>query len=412
MIRIGVVILTALAFVMAACASDTSVSTSSTTSATVVAPTTTVPQSAPTTTTVVTPSTAALSELQIVLTEVDSGFDRPVLLVADPVGGVEYVVEQPGRIVRADGGTHAVALDIRDQVKFEGEQGLLGLAFHPDFASNALAYVNYVDTSGRTVVARYEVHDGVFESLRDHTVLRIDQPAANHNGGMIAFGPEGFLWIGMGDGGRANDVFENGQNPKTLLGAMLRIGVPGADGDPYFIPEGNPYSDGVRGAPEVYWTGLRNPWRFSIDFSSDADADIWIADVGQGAIEEVSVAKASEPGLNFGWPVMEGSSCFGSDACDDSLFVSPVAEYSHDDGCSITGGHVYSGNALPELHGHFFYSDFCSGFIRSYSPQTGDHDWTPLTGAIPLVSSFGVGGDGELYVVSHNGSIYRFERAG
>jgi hypothetical protein len=138
---------------------------------------------------------------------------------------------------------------------------------------------------------------------------------------------------------------------------------------------------------------------------------VWVADVGQGNIEEVSVVPASGSAVNFGWPVMEGSSCFQSDECDVSAFEAPITEYSHDDGCSITGGYVYRGTALSELDGHYFYSDFCAGFIRSYSAETGDHDWTPMTGSVPLVAGFGVGGDGELYVVSHNGSIYRFERA-
>jgi glucose/arabinose dehydrogenase len=414
---VGLVVLGVLA---AGCTSGTVASTTSTARPDVVTAVTTTDPVASTTTghppettsdTVARPTTEALSELQIVLTEVDSGFNRPVLLVGDPGGGFDYVVEQPGRIVRADQDAHTVALDIRDDVRFEGEQGLLGLAFHPDFVHNALAYVNYVDTGGRTVVARFEVHDGVFEASPDPVVLRIDQPAGNHNGGMIAFGPEGHLWIGMGDGGKANDVFENGQNPHTLLGSMLRIGVPGGDQGPYFVPADNPYADGVDGAPEVYWTGLRNPWRFSFDVDDDGDGDVWIADVGQGDIEEVTVVRAGRSGVNLGWPVMEGSECFQSNNCDDSPYETPVTEYTHDEGCSITGGYVYRGTAIPELEGHFFYSDFCAGFIRSYSPETGDHDWTPKTGSVPLVSGFGVGGDGELHVVSHNGSIYRFERA-
>jgi glucose/arabinose dehydrogenase len=415
MIRVGVAGLMAIALGMTACTPGEVSSTPATmpTTATTVstAASTTTEFASPTTSiAVATPTTRSVSELEIVLTEVASGFNRPVLLVADPLGGSEYVVEQAGRIVRVDGGAHVVALDIRDDVRFKGEQGLLGLAFHPDFEHSYLAYVNYVDTGGRTVVASYEVHEGVFEAGSNAVVLRIDQPAGNHNGGMIAFGPEGHLWIGMGDGGKANDVFENGQNPHTLLGSMLRVGVPGTNQEPYFIPADNPYADGVDGAPEVYWTGLRNPWRFSFDFS-DGDGDVWVADVGQGDIEEVSVVRASQSGVNLGWPVMEGSDCFQSDDCDDSPYEAPVTEYTHDEGCSITGGYVYRGNAIRELDGHFFYSDFCSGFIRSYSPQTGDHDWTPMTGSISLVSGFGVGGDGELHVVSHNGSIYRLERA-
>jgi len=364
-----------------------------------------------TTTTEAPPATVPLSELRITFTEVDSGFDHPVLLVADPDGGSDYVVEQPGRIVRADGGEHVVALDIRDAVIFSGERGLLGLAFHPEFAQNRLAYVNYTDTRGRTAIAQFEVHDGVFDAASEVTVLTVNQPARNHNGGMIAFGPRGYLWIGMGDGGGSDDTFRNGQNPDTLLGAMLRISVPGIGGSPYDIPELNRYADGADGAPEVHWTGLRNPWRFSFDFFEDGvGADVWIADVGQRRIEEVSVMFTDNRRANFGWPVMEGTECFQSSSCDKDAYVAPVTEYSHNDGCSITGGYVYRGESIPELSGHFFYSDFCTGIIRSYAPATGDHDWTPMTGTLPSPAGFGIGGDGELYLVSHSGTIFRLDR--
>ena len=420
--RVGYVGLVALALVVVGCTSnvtDTTTTTAqsalTTSTATATVSTTQVPEAS--TTSEVPQTTVPLSELQIMLTEVDSGFESPVLLVADPAGGTDYVVEQPGRIVRADGqsegGGHAVALDIRGSVKFAGEQGLLGLAFHPDFDQNGLAFVNYVDTSGQTVISQFVVSNGVFDQGSEVRVLTVDQPAENHNGGMIAFGPEGFLWIGMGDGGAADDVFENGQNFQTLLGSMLRISVPGSNDAPYEVPELNPYRNGVDGAPEVYWTGLRNPWRFAIDpiAGDSAVADVWVADVGQNEIEEISVLRTDDGTANLGWPVMEGSECFRDDECDQDPFVLPVSEYGHEDGCSITGGYVYRGPAIPELDGHFFYSDFCSGFIRSYSLETGDHDWTPMTGSVPGVSGFGIGGDGELYVVLLGGTVYRVERA-
>ncbi len=381
----------------------TDVSTTETTSTSVVIETTT---EAP-------PITVPLSELQIVFVEVDSGFDHPVLLVADPDGGSDFVVEQSGRIVRADSGEHAVALDISDAVLFGGERGLLGLAFHPDFAQNGLAYVNYIDGQGRTVIAQFAVRDGVFEAASEVSVLTVDQPARNHNGGMIAFGPRGYLWIGMGDGGASDDTFRNGQNPNTLLGSMLRISVPGTGDSPYSIPLLNRYADGADGAPEVHWTGLRNPWRFSFDFFEDGvGADVWIADVGQRRIEEVSVMFTDNRLANFGWPVMEGTECFQTNSCDKDAYISPVTEYSHDVGCSITGGYVYRGESIPELSGHFFYSDFCTGIIRSYAPATGDHDWTSMTGTLPSPAGFGIGGDGELYLVSHSGTIFRLERVG
>jgi glucose/arabinose dehydrogenase len=224
---------------------------------------------------------------------------------------------------------------------------------------------------------------------------------------MIAFGPDGYLWIGMGDGGGADDQYGNGQRPDTLLGAMLRIAV-GIEGvATYAIPPDNPYATGGDGAPEVWSIGLRNPWRFSFDGET-----VWIADVGQGTIEEVDAVPASQGGVNYGWPVMEGSQCFQSSTCDPSPYVAPVTEYDHSQGCSITGGYVYRGAAIPALAGSYVYSDYCAGFLRTWSPDTGDLDWTPQVGATPSVTGFGVGGDGELYVVSQGGRILRLEAAG
>jgi glucose/arabinose dehydrogenase len=299
---------------------------------------------------------------------------------------------------------HGVVLDIREDVTFSGEQGLLGLAFHPQFRDNRLAYVNYVDRSQETVIAQYEIANGVFDNASRQTVLTIEQPARNHNGGMIAFGPDGHLWIGMGDGGFANDRLNNAQDAQTLLGAMLRIDVGGVEAVPYGIPTDNPFHDGVNGAPEIWAIGLRNPWRFSFDGDQ-----VWIADVGQNDIEEVNTVRASQPGLDFGWPTMEGTACFRSSTCDATGTVQPVAEYRHDEGCSITGGYVYRGEAIPQLKGHYFFSDFCSGFLRSYSEASGIFDWTDMVGQTPSVSGFGIGSDGELYIISHAGTVYRLD---
>lgn len=356
----------------------------------------------PTTTT----TTVAIEDLELVLTPVADGFDGPVLLVADPDGGADLVVEQTGRIVRRDAGRTPV-LDIRSDVVAGGEQGLLGLAYHPDFAENRLAYVNYTGRGGQTVIEQFRVAgSGTFDPASRTVILEIAQPAGNHNGGMIAFGPEGYLWIGMGDGGGSDDRFGNGQRPDTLLGAMLRIAVGIDDVATYAIPPDNPYVNDDDGANEVWAIGLRNPWRFSFD----GDV-VWIGDVGQGTIEEVSRAPAGASGLNYGWPIMEGSTCFQSATCDESMLEIPVTEYDHGDGCSVTGGYVYRGDLIPELTGEYFYSDYCSGFLRSYSDARGDTDWTPMVGTTPNVSSFGVGGDGELYVISRSGAIYRLERA-
>ena len=344
-----------------------------------------------------------IGQVSLVLVEAGRGFDAPVLLVADPTGGADLVVEQGGTIARNDA-DHTVVLDIRTEVLFDGEQGLLGLAFHPDFANNRLAYVNYVDLSMSTVVEEFIVVDGRFDEDTRRKILTVEQPARNHNGGMIAFGPDGYLWIGMGDGGGANDRFNQAQDPATLLGAMLRIDVDARADGAYGIPPDNPFADGRGGAPEVWATGLRNPWRFSFDGD-----DLWIADVGQNEIEEINLVDASEAGLNFGWPIMEGTTCFQNQGCDPEPFVVPVAEYGHDEGCSVTGGYVYRGSAISGLEGEYFYSDFCSGFLRSTNSSGSVTRWTGQSGGVAQVSGFGIGGDGEIYVVSHGGSLHRIE---
>jgi glucose/arabinose dehydrogenase len=346
---------------------------------------------------------SAIDDVSLVLAEAGSGFDAPVLLVADPGGGPDLVVEQSGRVVRNDD-DHTVVLDISGDVLFDGEQGLLGLAFHPDFTSNSLVYVNYVDRSASTVIEEFTVMNGRFDEPSRRTILTVKQPARNHNGGMIAFGPDGYLWIGMGDGGGANDRFNQAQDPATLLGAMLRIDIDARANGAYGIPSDNPFVDGQGGAPEVWATGLRNPWRFSFDGN-----DLWIADVGQNEIEEINLVDAAESGLNFGWPIMEGTACFESEGCDPEPFVAPIVEYSHAEGCSVTGGYVYRGNAIAGLPGQYFYGDFCSGFLRGVTANGPTMDWTEQVGETAQIAGFGIGGDGELYVVSHGGSVYLVE---
>ncbi len=371
---------------------------------TVPSETTTVPDTT-TTTSIAQVPLVPLDELDLVLTRVADGFDAPVLLVADPDGGSDIVVEQSGRVVRSDA-ARDVLVDLSSEVVYGGEQGLLGLAYHPEFAANRLVYVAYVGEGPRSIVEEFAVGDGgVFDTSTRKVVLSIDQPAPNHNGGMIAFGPDGYLYIGMGDGGGANDRFDQAQRAETLLGAMLRIAV-GVDGvERYAIPPDNPFTDGVEGAPEVWAIGLRNPWRFAFD-----GQDLWIADVGQGEVEEINLVDATVGRLNYGWPIMEGTKCFQATSCATEGLTLPITEYGHGEGCSVTGGVVYRGSRIPELDGHFFYSDFCSGFIRSYSPETGGTDWTEMVGRVPSVSAFGIGGDGEVYVVSRDGAILRLER--
>lgn len=348
------------------------------------------------------PSTVPLSEVRLALEPFADGFDQPVLLTHAGDERV-FVVDQPGRIWVIDGDGPRVFLDIRERVTFRNERGLLGLAFHPDYGANGRFYVDYIDTGGDTVVSEFVVTDdpNVADPDSEREVLSVRQPAGNHNGGMIAFGPDGMLWIGMGDGGASDDRFGNGQRGDTVLGAMLRIEV-GPDLTPYGVPDGNDFE-----AAEVWAIGLRNPWRFSFDGD-----DLWIADVGQDDVEEVDLVSATDHGLNFGWPIMEGAECFppGS-SCDPTGLTLPVDQYRHGEGCSITGGYVYRGAAIPSLAGQYFYSDYCSGFLRSIGPGGTTIDWTDQVGATDSVTSFGVDVAGELYVLSASGTIDRLVQA-
>jgi glucose/arabinose dehydrogenase len=334
-----------------------------------------------------------IEQTALALEPVAVGFEQPVLAIAG--GGRLFVVDQPGRIWLVDDGDHQVFLDIRELVSFGGERGLLGLAFHPEH--DDLLYVNYTGLDGHTRIAEYRFSTEGADAASERVVLLIEQPAPNHNGGMIAFGPDGDLWVGMGDGGGSGDRFGHGQRGDTLLAAMLRIEV-GPEHTPYEV-----VGDFGFEAPEVWAIGLRNPWRFAFD-----GRDLWIADVGQDAREEINRVSTDDRGLNFGWPIHEGTRCFlGGSRCGGDEFTAPVYEYPHPDGCSITGGYVYRGNAIPQLAGHYFFSDWCAGFIRSIAPTGDVFDWTEQTGAVDSVTSFGVDAGGELLVVSGAGTVYR-----
>ncbi len=347
-----------------------------------------------------TPQTMLSSDGTVLRLEtVAEGFEQPVFFTT--AGGSGFVVDQPGVIwIVTQGDDPAVFLDLRKRVKFKGEQGLLGLAFHPDHPDRF--YVNYTGKNNATVVSEFTINEDFRSADPDseRVILEVHQPAKNHNGGMIAFGPEGDLWIGMGDGGASNDKYGNGQNEDTLLGSMLRI-VVGPEIEAY-----ETIGTGDFVAPEIWAIGLRNPWRFSFDGDT-----MWIADVGQGDVEEIDRVNTADVGLNLGWPLYEGTDCFagpcdGADASGRMLTV-PVHEYRHDEGCSITGGYVYRGDAIPQLDGHYFFSDWCSGFIRSIAPDGSVHDWTDGTGTVAAVSSFGRDDVGEVYVVSGAGTVYR-----
>lgn len=333
-----------------------------------------------------------------------------------------FVVEKGGLITVVDRATNMLLgtfLDISHLVSTGTEQGLLGLAFDPLYDSNGRFYVNYTDTSGHSVIARYLLdpnNPNAALSTADRIILTVDQPFANHNGGMLTFGPDGFLYIGFGDGGSGGDPQRRAQNLNDLLGKLLRLDVAQSGPPPspaYTIPPSNPCI-GQAGIREEIWSlGLRNPWRFSFDRSN---GDLYIADVGQNTREEISISPAGTgagKGLNFGWNVMEGSLCFpiGS-ACSPTGLALPAVEYNTgQEGCSITGGYVYRGAAIPALRGTYFYSDFCAGFVRSFRYVNGqvlEHaDWTGVLPSIGNIVSFGEDAQGELYILTSNGGLWR-----
>jgi len=342
---------------------------------------------------------------------VADGFDQPVQVVdAGDNSGRLFVVEQPGRIrVIEDGEVLPEPfLDLSDLVGCCGERGLLGVAFHPDYTDNGDVFVDYTDTNGDTVVARYQVSTtdpNRADPASGEVILSVDQPAANHNGGLLLFGPkDGYLYIGFGDGGGGNG--QNGQDLSTLLGKILRIDVDRISaGLPftYSIPPDNPFVDQPGAHPEIWALGLRNPWRFSFDRLT---GDLWIGDVGSAAYEEVNYQPAASPGgENYGWDLMEGDECRAEGGCDE--FVAPVSGFDHDEGCVVTGGYFYRGTEVPE-QGIYLFADYCSGRVWELI-RDANSTWTRLdpveTGL--RISSFGEDAAGELYVVDIQGAIYR-----
>ena len=341
------------------------------------------------------------------------GFDHPVFLGTAPGDARLFVVEQPGRVRWIENGKPSVAVfaELTSEVRYGGERGLLGLAFHPAFEHNGFVFVNYTDKSGDTQIMRYTVKRdrSAIDPASAKRILRVKQPFANHNGGHLAFGPDGMLYVGMGDGGAGGDPMGNGQNRHALLGKMLRIDVD--HGEPYAIPAGNPFRNRARdGAPEIWSLGMRNPWRWSFDFEGRR---LIIADVGQNKYEEVNVVDASKGGLNYGWSVREGLHAFGWPRPRPANLVEPVVEYDHTEGCSVTGGYAYRGRAMPQLAGAIFFSDFCSGWLRSFRYENGRvtdrTEWN--VGTLGNVSSFGEDANRELYAVTHSGRIWKLTGA-
>jgi len=361
----------------------------------------TVPQIANDTTTATSPPFCPFQTLAY--ERIDSALPFPIFMT--PVPGTEWsaIATKAGQVWLYDGiDVHGeVFLDIADRVRNDGEQGLLGLAFSPDYETSRRFFVHYSDNRGDTVLAEFVARDVRADSSTETVLFEVEQPAGNHNGGMIQFGPDGHLYMALGDGGRSGDRFGNGQNGSTPLGVLLRFDVstPGRA-----RPAGAGFDH-----PTVWSIGLRNPWRFAIDAPSGL---IVIADVGQSSFEEVSAAPVSESGLNYGWPITEGLHCFRpSSGCDVEGLRFPVVEVAHGDTdtCSITGGFVYRGNEIPELHGHYFFSDFCGGYLRSF-PLEGEveiTDWTDSVGRLGRVASFGTDAFGEIYVLTSDGDILK-----
>jgi glucose/arabinose dehydrogenase len=338
------------------------------------------------------------------------GLDSPVFATGTADGsGRLFVLEQPGRIriVGTDGSVAATPfLDIADRLISGGERGLLGLALHPDYATNGRLFVDYTRSSdGATVISEFQAQGDSADPASEQILLTIPQPFSNHNGGMLAFDPKGMLMIGMGDGGSAGDPQGNGQNREALLGKLLRIDVDGKK--PYDLPPDNPFLHASNTRAEIWDLGMRNPWRFSFDRQT---GDLFIGDVGQNSWEEVDAERSGAGGLDYGWNLMEGRHCFQGD-CGASGLTSPVAEYSHSDGCSVTGGYVYRGSKFPLLVGGYLFSDYCSGTIWAFPAATALEDGSAepvVVGAAGFsVSSFGQDDDGELYVADLSGRVLK-----
>ncbi len=344
------------------------------------------------------------------LIKVTTGLKTPIALTHAVDGsGRLFITEQDGRLMIYDGQRLLPKpfLDIRALTSKGGERGLLSAAFHPRYRDNGLFFVNYTDVRGDTVIARYKVSAdrNVADPASARVLLQVVQPFANHNGGQLAFGPDGFLYIGMGDGGSGGDPGDRAQNLGTLLGKLLRIDV---DAETYKVPPTNPFVGRAGALPEIWALGLRNPWRFSFDRLT---GDLFIADVGQNQWEEIDLQKAgSGGGENYGWRLMEGAHCFNpSTNCDRGGLTAPIIEYNHTLGCSVTGGYRYRGMNHRQFDGLFFYGDFCSGRIWAAS-QKSDGSWKSdeVLDTRLLITSFGEDENGELYLLDYNtGDVYR-----
>lgn len=329
--------------------------------------------------------------------------------------GLLYAVEQAGavRVIERDGSIRPQPLiDIGDRVSAGGERGLLGLAFHPDYAQNGRLFLHYTDTNRNTAVSEFSrVAEAQADPASERRIFSLEQPFGNHNGGMLAFGPDGYLYISLGDGGGAGDPLGAGQDLATPLGKILRIDVDvDVEGEsPYAIPPDNPFVGQEDARPEIWALGLRNPWRLSFDRGTGA---LVIADVGQGEWEEINVQPPGAAGRNYGWSIMEGPACFAQADCASSGLVPPVAWYPLDGGrCAVVGGYTYRGSQHPVLHGAYLFADHCTGLVWAFDLATALDDGQPTAPEVGSAglrpSAFGEDEDGELYLVGHGGEILR-----
>lgn len=346
------------------------------------------------------------------LEEVASGLTGPVYATSPPGDSRLFIVEQPGRIRIVQNGQLAAApfLDISSRVASGGERGMLSVAFHPQYGTNGFFYVYFTGPGGEIRIERFTVstNPNAANAASAKVILTAPHPRGNHNGGLAMFGPDGMLYLGLGDGGGGGDPDRNGQNSNTLLGALLRIDV--NSGDPYGIPTGNPFAGRSDARPEIWAIGLRNPWRFAFD---PPGGNLYIADVGQGELEEVNVVASTRAGVNYGWNIMEGSSCYNAATCNRDGLELPKLEYRHlGNACSVTGGFVYRGAAIPEIRGHYFYGDYCAGFVKSFRYENGaatdEHTWE--FGNIGTITSFGQDAAGEIYITTGGGVVYRISK--
>lgn len=368
-------------------------------------------------------------KLEIIHTD----FNKPVF-INTPFSGDDtlFVTEQSGmvRVLINNKIVKTPFLNILDRVhqaKMPGdERGLLGFAFHPEYLNNGKVYVNYSNSDGNTTISEFTKSKSRKLSINpssEKILMIIEQPYSNHNGGHIEFGPDGYLYISVGDGGSAGDPHGNAQNKNVLLGSILRVDV--NTDENYSIPSTNPFIDD-EGADEIWGYGLRNPWRFSIDSQTSL---IFIADVGQNSWEELNIVEIDKAGYNFGWNILEGNHCYLEDDCNRDNMVLPKYEYPNDanyfktmlgikqkkdvHGCSITGGYLYRGRKIPEINNHYFFADYCTGKILSVKYDTlEEYDWTEMLMATIsnkkiYISSFGIDGNNEIYIIDHGGSIYK-----